>query len=246
MTDHDIALALLAAHRGAPSIAATAIADEAQAYRIQALVMAELGPIGGWKVGAPGPDAPPNCAPMPASGLFAAPHDFDSAQFTQREVESEICFRLAHDLPPRESPYTGADIVAAIESCHPGIEILQSRFAAPDRVGALCLLADFIQTGAYVIGAPVAGWQSIDFPSLGITQTISGGPTITRTGNPAGDMIRLMVWLANTGSAWAGGLRAGQIVTCGSWTGKTPVAAGGDVVAAFEGAEPVAVRFSPG
>jgi 2-keto-4-pentenoate hydratase len=243
MTDNDIALALLAAHHGAPAIAAAPIEGEAQAYRIQALVMAELGAIGGWKVGAAGPEAPPSCAPMPASGLFSAPQEFDSRRFTQREVESEICFRLAHDLPPRDTPYTGADITAAIGSCHPGIEILQSRFAAPDSVGALCLLADFIQTGAYVTGAPIENWQSIDFPSLRITQTISGGPAITRTGNPAGDMIPLMVWLANSGSIWAGGLRAGQIVTCGSWTGKTPVPAGGEVVAAFERATPVTIRF---
>jgi 2-keto-4-pentenoate hydratase len=245
MTDHDIAHALLAVHHGAPPIAAAPIEDEAQAYRLQALVMAELGPIGGWKVGAPGPDAPPNCAPMPASGLFAAPHAFDSSHFTQREVESEICFRLAHDLPPRDTPYTHADILAAIASCHPGIEILQSRFAAPESVGALCLLADFIQTGAYVTGAPIDNWRSIDFPSLRITQTISGRPTITRTGNPAGDMIRLMVWLANTGAIWAGGLRAGQIVTCGSWTGKAAVPAGGEAAASFEGAKPVVIGFTP-
>ena len=35
-------------------------------------------------------------------------------------------------------------------------------------------------------------------------------------------MIRLVEWLANEGSVWAGGLKAGQFVTCGSWTGKTP------------------------
>jgi len=52
---------------------------------------------------------------------------------------------------------------------------------------------------------------------------VDAGEPLRRTGNPAGDMIRLVVWLANEGSVWAGGLKAGQFVTCGSWTGKTLV-----------------------
>ena len=33
-------------------------------------------------------------------------------------------------------------------------------------------------------------------------------------------MLPLITWLANTGATWAGGLKAGQVVTTGSWTGK--------------------------
>ena len=76
-----------------------------------------------------------------------------------------------------------------------------------------------------------------------VTQTISDGLTVERIGNPAGDMIRLLLWLANTGALWAGGIKAGQIVTCGSWTSKTRAGAGSEVVAAFAGAQPVRLRF---
>jgi 2-keto-4-pentenoate hydratase len=34
----------------------------------------------------------------------------------------------------------------------------------------------------------------------------------------------LVQWTANVGAVWAGGLKKGQVVTCGSWTGKSPVA----------------------
>ncbi len=242
MTEHDIAAHLLAVYAGAPPTRIT-VADERQAYAVQSLVAAKTGPIGGWKVGAPGPDAPPNCAPMPAAGIFKGPKDLDSAVFTQREVESEIGFTFQSNLPPRETPYTARDIIAAIGTCQPGIEVLQSRLDKPDQAGALALLADFVQTGAYVWGEPIADWQSVDFPTLQIIQTISDGPTTARIGNPAGDMIRLMVWLANTGATWAGGIKAGQIVTCGSWTGKTQAPKQSEVVAAFSGAAPVRVRF---
>ena len=240
MTDSELAQALLAARGGTPLLGLD-VADAAQAYRVQALVIAEIGPIGGWKVGAPGPDGPISCAPMPAAGLFDAPHDLDSASLTQREVESEICFRLCADLPPRSQAYGRAEVMAAIGSCHPGIEVLQSRFADPDAAGTLAILADFIQTGAYVMGAAIPGWHNLDFSALPVTQTIDGANAKQAVGNPAGDMIRLVVWLANEGAIWAGGLRAGQVVTCGSWTGKTKAL--GEVQAVFGGAEPLVVKF---
>jgi 2-keto-4-pentenoate hydratase len=243
MTEHDIAEQLLAVYAGAPPASIT-VENEAQAYAVQRLVAARLGPIGGWKVGAAGPAAAPNCAPMREACLFQGPKDIDSKVFTQRDVESEIGFTFKTGLSPRDAPYTANDIIAAIGTCQPGIELLQSRLANPDAAGALALLADSIQTGAYVWGEPIADWQTVEFACMQITQTISDGLTVARFGNPAGDMIRLMVWLANTGAVWAGGIKAGHIVTCGSWTGKTQAPEGSEVVAMFFGAQPVRVRFS--
>ena len=56
-------------------------------------------------------------------------------------------------------------------------------------------------------------------------------------------MIRLVVWLANEGAVWAGGLKSGQIVTCGSWTGMTAADAGAAVTVTFAGLSPVRLRF---
>ena len=242
MTEHEIAERLLAARAGTGRTRIE-VADERQAYAAQQLVAARLGPIGGWKVGSAGPAAPPSCAPMPQSGLFKGPKKLDSAVFTQREVESEIGFTFRTDLPPRDTPYAPADIVAAIGTCQPGLEVLQSRLENPAAAAPLALLADFIQTGAYVWGEPIADWQNIDFTTMQVIQTISDGPSVTRIGNPAGDMVRLMVWLANTGAIWAGGIKAGQLVTCGSWTGKTQAPAACEVEAAFIGARPVSLSF---
>ncbi len=243
MTDHELARLLLGARAGTPIPTGPSPADAAQAYRVQALVMAELGEIGGWKVGAAGPNGPISCAPLPARWLFEATARLDAAVFTQREVESEICFRLAADLPSRGTSYTQGDVLAAVASCHPGIEVLQSRYAQPDSAGPLALLADFIQTGAFVVGAPIEGWRELDFDRLQVCQTVGDGPERRATGNPAGGMARLMAWLANEGAAWAGGLRAGQVVTCGSWTGRTRVAAPGLATTLFDGAAPVSVAF---
>ena len=244
MTDADIADLLLAVRRGNAAPAHITVADESQAYAVQRLVTAELGPIGGWKVGAPGPTAPPNCAPLPGSTVYQAPKTLNSAGFTQREIESEICFTFAADLPPRLLPYEAPELIAAIATCQAGIEILQSRLADPDRASPLAILADSIQSGAFIWGKPITKWQTLDFTTMRISQTIDGAATKDSVGNPAGDMIRLMLWLANEGALWAGGIKAGQIVTCGSWTGKTPAPAKSQAIAAFTGAIPVLVRFA--
>jgi 2-keto-4-pentenoate hydratase len=228
---------------GAPFPDALRPRTEADAYAIQALGMAVLGPIGGWKVGAAGPDAPPSCAPMPQSGLHTGPAVLDGAAFTSREIESEIAFVLGRDLPARPQPYSPAEVAAALASCHAGLEVLQSRFTDPDSVDALSNLADLIRHGAYVLGPAITDWQRLDFPSLEVHQVIAG-QSIRRVGNPAGDMLRLVTWLANEGAVWAGGLRAGQIVTCGSWTGKLPAPPGAEVAAQFGDAPGVSLRFA--
>jgi 2-keto-4-pentenoate hydratase len=215
--------------------------SEADAYAVQACLMEKLGAIGGWKVGATGPSAPPTCAPMPAAGIRPSPAVQPAADFAAPLIESEIAFLFRADLPSRETPYSAAEVGAAIASCHPAIELVQSRFADPDAAGPLANLADLIRHGAFIYGDAVDGWEALDFATLAVTQTV-GGKVRQGVGNPAGDMMRLMIWLANEGARWAGGLRAGQIVTCGSWTGMTPVGPG-EVVTSFAGLPPVTLRL---
>ncbi len=217
--------------------------DEADAYAIQRAIMAELGPIGGWKVGSPRPDGPVNCAPLPASGVMNSPGHAASAGL--RGVEAEIGVRFTHDLPPRDAPYTEAEVRAAIGSAHPIIEVLDSRFTDPDTLDPLTMLADSLSHAGLVVGPAIAGWEGIDFATETVRVMVNGTAIKTRTGNPAGDMLRLLVWMANTGARWAGGLRAGQVVTTGSWTAKDMVPAGAAVTMAFARCGEVSVQFAP-
>jgi 2-keto-4-pentenoate hydratase len=215
---------------------------EPAAYVVQHAVAESLGPIGGWKVGAAGPDAAPNAAPLPASVIIAAPAKLPAA-YSDRLVEAEIAFRIARDLPPRDTDYTRDEVLAAIGSCHPVVEVVQWRIKEFRPAPAHLKLADSLGHGALVVGEPVPGWQAIDFAHLQVTQEITGHASKQGVGNPAGDMIRLIVWLANEGAHWAGGLKAGQIVTCGSWTGMTEAEAGAPVIVTFNGLTPVELSF---
>ncbi len=215
-----------------------------EAVAIQQAVARELGRIGGWKVGASGPEGAPNCSPMPLGGLHESPARLPAARWPMRAVEAEICFRIGRDLPLADGPYTREQVVAAIDSCHPGIELLQSRFADPDRIDPLSALADSLGHGCYVSGHAIAGWDGIDWPNERVRVLFGRSEETARVGNPAGDMIRLLVWLANEGARWAGGLGVGQIVTTGSWNGKSFVPAGETHArAVFEHAGEVSLEF---
>jgi 2-keto-4-pentenoate hydratase len=231
MTDvaHQAAALLLAVRaKTAPKLtnlpAALCPANRPEAYAIQHIVAASFSSIGGWKVGATGPDVEPQCGAMPAAGIVPSPATSVAAG-TLRGIEAEVCFRMGADLPPRGKPYTREEVIAAIATAHPAIEILDSRFADTDVISPFTNLADTQSHGGFVLGAGTADWQGIDFASETVEQYVDGELQMARTGNPCGDMIRLVVWMANEGAVWAGGLKAGQVVTCGSWTGKSVVSA---------------------
>jgi len=217
---------------------------EEQAYLIQRAIMAELGGIGGWKVGSPGPTGAISCAPLPAAGVQASPGHVATEQCTDQGVEAEIAVRLGHDLPAREAPYGPEEVMAAIGSAHPAIEVLQSRYVDADHVDPLSHLADSLAHFGLVVGPAIAGWRSIDLAAERVALVVNGETMKRRIGNPAGDMLRLLVWLANHGAHWAGGLRAGQYVTTGSWTGKDFVAPGAELRVMFDHAGEAALRFS--
>ncbi len=216
--------------------------DEAHAYAVQRRVSEGLGSIGGWKVGL-GPDRRPSCSPLPATGIMAAPAQLPARSYTLRGVEGEIAFRFATDLPPREAPYQREEIIAAIACCVPVIEVLQSRFTHPDQLDRWTALADSLSHGALVYGAPAADWQGIDFSHETVRVLVDGAEVKAGTGNPAGDMIALMQWVADTGARWADGIKAGQYITCGSWTGKDYAPPGGNVQVEFAHAGAVALEF---
>lgn len=220
-------------------------ADRAAAYAIQRRVADFFAAIGGWKVSPFLPDGPPFCGPLPACGILASPATLPSAVFLLRGVEAEVSVRLARDLPPRVVPYTSEEVADAIAAFHPAIEVLQSRYLEPTAVAPLTGLADTQSHGAFVYGAPVTEWRGIVLAAESVVQLVDGVVSATRTGHPGADLLGQMVWLANVGSVWAGGLKAGQFVTCGSWTGANRVGPAARVRVTFSTLGEVALDFVP-
>jgi 2-keto-4-pentenoate hydratase len=173
-----------------------------EAYFIQNLMLQALGAAGGWKVGAPTPNATPLCAPMPRNN-FAASGDRIAKQFRRmRGVEGEIAFLLGKDLPPRLTPYSREELVNAIASCHPAMELLESALLDPDKADRLTGIADLQSNGGFVHGAPVPDWQDFDFEDETGQMNVDGFVRVANGKNSAGaDLLRLVLWLANEGQA---------------------------------------------
>ena len=217
--------------------------DDAELIATQLATIRVLGSIGGWKVGAANATATPWASPLPAAGIHLSSSTVPSRL---RAVECEISFRFGQALPARAEAYGTAEVSAAIDSCQATIEVVDPRYRDYRQVDQLAIHTDLGMHGALVVGTPIAAWTPEMFGALAVTLTIDGVVRRQAVGsNPGGtDLMRLVVWLANSDLARAtGGLKAGTVVTTGSWTGVEIVSPGGEAVAEFDGFAPVSVRF---
>ncbi len=218
--------------------------SEAEAYLIQDELALAWGAIGGWKVGAPSLEATPMFAPMPQVWTASSGAVIRGLQY--RGLEAEVAFYLGKDLPARATAYTREEVGAAIASCHPAIEVLESGFEDPAKVDRLSMIGDLQMHGAFVYGPACPEWKSIDFAQEGVMLAVDGVVRIEKTGgNTSGDLLRLLPWLASEGASRTGGLKAGQWITTGSWTGNTLAEKHSTVDVQFSTLGRVEVRFEP-
>jgi len=213
-----------------------------EAYFVQDRLALAYGEIGGWKVGAPTAEATPMFAPMPLAWIAGDGSLLREHRY--RGLEAEIAFLMGQDLPPRETAYTRDEVIAAIASCHPAIEVIESGLADPMQAARMSMLGDMQMHGGFVYGPAYADWQSVDFSKEKVTLAVDGVVRVERTGsNTSGDLMRLLPWLANEGAARTGGLKAGQWVTTGSWTGLSLAMAASTVNVQFATVGRAGLRF---
>jgi 2-keto-4-pentenoate hydratase len=219
------------------------------AYAIQDAVAAQLWPqarITAWKAGAPDTETEPNTAPIGPPLVVADGSTLNASDFLLIAIEGELAFRLARDLPPKTdgSDYSRNEVAAAVASVHPTIEIVDSRLSDWQNADALTKLADFQSNGALVVGPAVTGWQRIDALTQPAKLIVNGATVVeTEGGNAARDLLRLLTWQANHVARRSGGLRAGDVVTTGSFTGVQLVQPGDEVSVMFSGVGSVSVRL---
>ena len=242
--------ALVRAHRtGSQFDPKGTLENVAAAYAVQDAVAGTLwlstgDRIRGWKVGSSDPKVTPIAAPMPASKVFESVAELPAANFHWIGIEAELAYRLSADLPPRATPYDDDAIAGAIESVHVAIEVCDSRIRDWKTADPHWKLADNQMNAALVVGAGRPDWRNVDPTRERCTLTVNGEVVGEATGaHPFGDPLKLLPWLANHCAKRRGGLRAGDVVTTGSWTGMSFVEPGADVVANFAGVGEARVWF---
>ena len=162
-----------------------------------------------------------------------------------RVAEPEFAFRIGDDLPPRPTPYNVQEVLAAVETTLPAIEIPDSRYEDFSKVGAAQLIADDACAHQFVLGsATLAAWRGIDMVEHAVVGTVAG--KLERRGkgaNVLGDPRQALTWLVNELSALGIGVRAGQVITTGTCMVPLPIAPGDRVTADFGKLGRVEVQF---
>jgi 2-keto-4-pentenoate hydratase len=211
--------------------------DNDAAYAVQEETIRLLGAaVGGWKVGAANPSAPPIAAPLLADLVMPSPATFAASPDDFRAVEAELAVSLARDLPVRAAPYGEDEVWDAVAATHVAIELLATRYVDRSKMSAPVLLADLQNNGGLTYGPPVPGGTAVDFLGAKAVLLVDGQVAKSAVGgNPGGHPRRLLAWLANHAASRGKPLRKGQIVTTGSHTGITIAPLGARIVARFEG-----------
>ena len=241
------AAAALAAARagGAPLPALTvAPANIAEAHAIQDATAARVGQaVGAFKAAAVGADEPTRGL-IYAPTIHASPARVAVSEVPLCGVEGEVAFRFTTDLPPREAAYTRAEVAASVQPCA-AVELITSRYQDHTQRTMLEKLADCVSNGGFVHAAPKADWAGLDLEHIHVSLIVNGGTVLDQNGgNPSGDPLKVATALANM-LRGGRGVRAGQFVTCGTFTGLRFLKPGDSCTVRFAGLGEASVTFVP-
>ena len=144
-----------------------------------------------------------------------------------RVAEPEFAFRMRVDLPARATPYTVQQVLDAVDTLHPAIEIPDSRFADFVSAGAAQIIADNACAHLFVLGPPTsADWRSRDLVEERPVITMRGQQFFGHGKNVLGDPRLALTWLANELRQLGATLKAGRVVTTGTCHPPLPIQAG--------------------
>lgn len=224
----------------------------ADGYAIQAALETQsFGKLFGWKIAATSVSGQKHInVTGPLAGRIMSDTviaDGGTAAMKGNEMrvgEPEFAFRMGRDLPPRAAPYTVEEVLAAVDSFHPAIEIPDSRFADFASAGEAQLIADNACAHLFVLGtATTANWRAMDLVEERPVITLRGQRYIGHGKNVLGDPRAALAWLANELRGLGITLRAGEVVTTGTCHPPLPIEAGDHFAVDFGVLGKVSVGF---
>ncbi len=240
-------------------LGALAPATEEQGYAAQAALAEATGalPPAGFKVGATAKAMQAYLGVEgPAAGFMARENLHPSGYATRFAdwiapgTECEIALRLGADLPFTGSAPSREEAARAVAAVLPAIEIVENRYSDMRDVGTPTLIADQFFHAAAILGPETA--MDADALAAGALRDVAGAMRVNGTlfgeGRGAdllGDPIEVLRFLAASGAAKAfGGLRAGQVVMCGSVTPPAWLEGPAEIEVSFATLGAVTVRFA--
>ena len=145
-----------------------------------------------------------------------------SAGNRMRVAEPEFAFAMAQDLPPQTALYSQQQVMAAVASLHPAIELPDSRLDPFTAAGEAQLLADNACARHFVLGLAAPDvWRDLDLSTYLVQARVEHDSTLKYTregtgGNVLGDPRLALTWLVNQLSGLGITLQKGHVVTTGT------------------------------
>jgi 2-keto-4-pentenoate hydratase len=216
--------------------------DRIEGYAIQAeLERTSAQKLFGWKIAATSEAGQKHInVPGPMAGRILAETviaDGGTASMAGNEMavaEPEFAFRMGRDLPPRSSLYSVAEVLDAVATLHPAIELPDSRYADFVSAGEAQIVADNACAHLFVLGrASTADWRALDLVEERPVTALRGKQYIGHGKNVLGDPRVALTWLANELRQLGVTLRAGEVVTTGTCHPPLPIQAGDHVACDF-------------
>ncbi|MBR0692469.1 2-keto-4-pentenoate hydratase [Bradyrhizobium lablabi] len=227
--------------------------DRAEGYAVQAVLEGtSREQLFGWKIAATSEAGQKHInVAGPMAGRILAETvivDGGTAPMAGNEMrvgEPEFAFRMARDLPPRSTPYAVEQVLDAVATLHPAIEIPDSRFADFVSAGEAQLIADNACAHLFVLGAATsADWRATDLVEERPKITLSGRHYTGHGKNVLGDPRVALAWCANELRGLGLTLREGEVVTTGTCHPPLAIRAGDFFEADFGVLGCVSVRFA--
>jgi 2-keto-4-pentenoate hydratase len=232
---------LLEARRTRTPAAAPEVPDADHAYAVQSEVARALGWFTDgsprhWKSGGPSREAVPTHAPLPPAGVFESPARLHDLPLQLRGIEAEIALRLREPVNAALASTLDDNAAAAlVDAMCVSIEVVDSRWREGIDSPRWAKLADLQLHGALVLG-PWLPCVARDWSAQVCRVRIGAQPEqVFRGSHTLGDPLAVLpAWLRH---ATRDGqvLRAGSVVTSGTWCGLLMAAPGDAVEVAFDG-----------
>ncbi|MEN9779102.1 MAG: hypothetical protein RL014_250 [Pseudomonadota bacterium] len=228
--------------------------SRAEGYAVQAALRAlHGGSVPGWKIAATSVAGQrhigvsgPLAGPIYAGRVYEDGAAVSLQGNRMRVAECEITFRFARTLAPRAQPYSVDEVLAAVGTVHPAIEVPDSRFEKFETAGEAQLIADNACCREYLLGPGLPVDERVRaLPAHEVRAECSDGRRFSGTGaNVLGDPLVALAWIVNELSSVNVPMQAGQFVTTGACVVPIPVTPGVEVKADFGWLGRMSVRFS--
>jgi 2-keto-4-pentenoate hydratase len=215
----------------------------ADAFAIQSAVRTTIGwKHAGWKIGCTSERAQkalktdgPFPGPIYRERLFPSGIHVETLANNSRTTEPEIAFTMARDLPAQDNAWSVDEVLEAVATVHPSIEIVNPRLPKGFNDVVEWYVADGGLSHALVLGQGVKPLARADYARITNRVSLNGISKYSGiASNALGGPELALTWLANNLIAKGLFLRAGDVVTTGVITEVFDTSIGDHVEATYD------------